>query len=462
MKTFYQSDSKKSSLGNRIIDESVFQGNFLEYYRTKGSDIFGRTTPYVNWVNKQKDLELWLYDKRTLSAPLAECKGVDEYGNEFYGPNFGSADYLGLSHHPKAKEAAIKTLNEYGIGSGGSPLAFGVHKYYTQLREELADHWNVKGVIIYSTGWLAAYGVIKGLIRENDHVILDNLAHNCLREGASNSTRNIHMVEHLNNKAMIEKMRKLREKYPDDGILCVTEGLFSMDSDTPDFNELQQECKKYKSFLMIDSAHDFGCMGETGKGTWELQNLRDKSNVIFTATGSKSFSTNVGFAGCDDLNVIEYLKIFSTPYMFINSISPIQAATALANLATIRGEEGKQRRQKVQELCKYARKKFEEKGFKCLGYPSPILPVLIGNEILTKITVRLMLDEGVVVNGIEFPVVSKGSARLRVCITPNHQTKHIDTLVESFQRCFNKSKEIFAKCISPETAKKYGLDSSKL
>jgi glycine C-acetyltransferase len=462
MKTFYNSDTKKSTLGNRVIDESVFQGNFLEYFRAKGSDIFGRTIPYVNWVNKQKDLELWLYDKRTLSAPLAECKGVDEYGNEFYGPNFGSADYLGLSHHPKAKEAAIKTLTEYGIGSGGSPLAFGVHKYYTQLREELAEHWNVKGVIIYSTGWLAAYGVIKGLIRENDHVILDSLAHNCLREGSSNSTKNIHMVEHLNNKAMIEKMRKLREKYPDDGILCVTEGLFSMDSDTPDFNELQQECKKYKSFLMIDCAHDFGCMGETGKGTWELQNLRDKSNVIFTATGSKSFSTNVGFAGCDDLNVIEYLKIFSTPYMFINSISPIQAATALANLATIRGEEGKLRRKKVQELCKYARKKFEEKGFKCLGYPSPILPVLIGNEILTKITVRLMLDEGVIVNGIEFPVVSKGSARLRVCITPNHEEKHIDVLVETFERCFKKSKEVFMKSISPEIAKKYGMDSSKL
>ena len=462
MQSFYQSDSKKSSLGQRFIDESVFHGNFLEYYRTKGSDIFARTLPYVSWVNTQKDLELWLYDKRTLSAPKAECKGVDEYGNEFYGPNFASADYLGLSHHPSAKAAAIKALEEYGIGSGGSPLAFGVHKYYTQLRHELAEHWNVKGVIIYSTGWLAAYGVIKGLIREHDHVIMDGLAHNCLREGASNSTKNIHMVEHLSNKSMIEKMRQIREKFPENGILCVTEGLFSMDSDTPDFNELQRECKKYKAFLMIDCAHDFGCMGSTGKGTWELQGLKDKSNVIFTATGSKSFSTNVGFAGCDDLNVIEYLKIFSTPYMFINSISPIQAATALANLKVIRGAEGIERREKVQTLCRYARAKFEEKGFKCLGYPSPILPILIGNEILMKITVRLMLDEGVVVNGIEFPVVSKGTARLRVCIMPNHEEKHIDVLVETFERCYKKSKEIFRKCIAPEVAKKYGIDSAKL
>jgi len=462
MESFYQSESKKSKIGNRIVDESVFQGNFIEYFRTKGSDIFARTQPYVDWVTKQKDLELWLYDKRTMSAPMAECKGVDEYGNEFYGPNFASADYMGLSHHPSAKEAAIKALTEYGIGSGGSPLAFGVHKYYTQLRLELANHWDVKGVIIYSTGWLAAYGVIKGLIREHDHVILDNLAHNCLREGASNSTKNIHMVDHLSNQAMIQKMKEIREKRPKDGILVVTEGLFSMDSDTPDLNELQQECKKYKAFLMIDCAHDFGCMGATGKGTWELQNLKDKSNVIFTATGSKSFSTNVGFAGCDDLNVIEYLKIFSTPYMFINSISPIQAATALANLRVIRGEEGRQRRERVQTLCKYARKKFEEKGFKCLGYPSPILPVLIGNEVVTKIAVRLMLDEGVVVNGIEFPVVSKGQARLRVCIMPLHEEKHIDVLVETFERCYKKSIEIFAKCISPEVAKKYGMEIPKL
>ena len=102
MKSYYQSENKKSSIGNRVIDESVFQGNFIEYFRTKGNDIFGRTQPYVDWVTKQKDLELWLYDKRTMSAPLAECKGVDEYGNEFYGPNFASADYLGLSHHPSA------------------------------------------------------------------------------------------------------------------------------------------------------------------------------------------------------------------------------------------------------------------------------------------------------------------------------------------------------------------------
>lgn len=458
MDTFYKSPTKKSFLGSRTVDESVFHGNFLEYFRTKGSDIFNRTIPYVEWVNKQKDLELWLYDKRTMTAPKAECKGVDEYGNEFYGPNFGTADYLGLSHHPKAKEAAIAALTEYGIGSGGSPLAFGVHKYYTQLREELAAHWNVKGVIIYSTGWLAAYGAIKGLIREHDHVIMDSLAHNCLREGASNSTRNIHMVEHLNNKAMIDKMMEIRKNKPDAGILCVTEGLFSMDSDTPDLNELQLECKKNGAFLMIDCAHDFGCMGKTGKGTWELQNLKDKSNVIFSATGSKSFSTNCGFVGCDDPNVIEYLKIFSTPYMFINSISPIQAATALANLNIIRGEEGVQRRAKIQELCKYARTKFEELGYKCLGYPSPILPVLIGNEIISRITVRLMLDEGVVVNGIEFPVVSKGQARLRVCIMPDHQRKHIDVLVETFDRCIEKAKIIFEKQISPEVAKKFGME----
>lgn len=454
--------TRKSSVGNRIIDESVFQANFLEHFRTKGNDIFGRTAPFYEWVSKQKDLELWLYEKRNLSAPLAECKGVDEYGNEFYGPNFASADYLGLSHHPAAKEAALKAMTEYGIGSGGSPLAFGVHKYYTQLKQELADHWNVKDVIIYSTGWLAAYGVIKGLIREQDHVILDNLAHNCIREGASNSTQNIHMVEHLNTKAMIEKVRTIREERPKEGILCITEGLFSMDSDTPDLNELQRECKKLQAFLMIDCAHDFGSMGATGKGTWELQNLKDKSNVIFTATGSKSFSTNVGFAGCDDSNVIAYLKTFSTPYMFINSISPIQAATALANLKVIQGEEGNQRRERVQNLCKYARKKFADKGYKCLGYPSPILPVLIGDEIITRVTVRLMLDEGVVVNGIEFPVVSKGSARLRVCFMPNHEEKHIDILVETFERCLKKSKEIYAKCVTPEMVKKYGLQVSKL
>lgn len=132
----------------------------------------------------------------------------------------------------------------------------------------MADFWGVKSILIYSAGWLAGFGVIKGLVKEDDYVIMDQLSHNCLQEGAYAATKNVVKFPHLNHAAMVEALIKTRETNPDNAILVVTEGLFSMDSDTPDLVETQKICKKYNAFLLIDCAHDFGCMGDGGKGCW--------------------------------------------------------------------------------------------------------------------------------------------------------------------------------------------------
>lgn len=116
---------------------------------------------------------------------------------------------------------------------------------------------------------MAGFGAIKGLIKKHDHIIMDVLGHNCLIEGAKAATSNIHKVKHLCNQSMEETIAKVRKDNPNEGIFVVTEGLFSMDADYTDFTELQKITKKYDAFLMIDSAHDFGCMGPSGKGSWE-------------------------------------------------------------------------------------------------------------------------------------------------------------------------------------------------
>ncbi len=187
---------------------------------------------------------------------------------------------------------------------------------------------------------------------------MDTLCHNCLQEGANAATGNIYKFPHLNHDKMVEYLQKIRAKDTENGILVVTEGLFSMDSDSPDLNAMQKVCKKYNAFLLIDSAHDFGNMGEKGKGVWELQGLEDKSNCIFIGTGSKCLSTNIGFVGCDYSNVLEYFKYFSTAYMFTNAINPVQAATSLSNLRIIRSELGAQKRKQVLENYDYLRAKL--------------------------------------------------------------------------------------------------------
>ena len=174
----------------------------------------------------------------------------------------------------------------------------------------------------------------------------------------------------------------------------ITEGLFSMDSDTADLNETQRICKKYNAFLLLDCAHDFGCMGTDGKGCWEIQKLKDLSNVILIGTGSKCLSTNIGFVGCNSPKVIEYLKYYSTAYMFTNAINPVQAATSLSNLRILRSELGRQLRRKVLENYKYLRAKLEAKGYKVFGNPCPILPLYVGNEIVCRLVSRIMMDLG--------------------------------------------------------------------
>lgn len=131
-------------------------------------------------------------------------------------------------------------------------------------------------------------------------------------------------------------LKEVREKDPNNAILVVTEGLFSMDSDSPDLKAYQQICKQHNAYLLIDCAHDFGHIGENGRGFWEVQGLTDLSNVLLLGTGSKCLSTNIGFVGCNDTRVIEYLKYYSTAYMFTNAINPVQAATSLANLRILR------------------------------------------------------------------------------------------------------------------------------
>lgn len=301
--------------------------------------------------------------------------------------------------------------------------------------------------MLLSAGWLAGFGAIKGLVKANDHVVMDALDHNCLLEGAKASTKNIYKVKHLCNVSMEAKIKELREKYPDEGIFVITEGLFSMDADTADLVELQKITKKYDAFLMIDSAHDFGCMGPTGKGVWEAQGLTDLSNVLLMAGGSKCLSTNLGFIGCQNKDVIEYLKVHCTAYMFTNAVNPIQCNTALAQLRILKSEYGNQIRNKCIENYNYTKKKLNDLGYKIIGNPCPIMIVYIGNEIVCRLVSRLMMDNGVHVNGIEYPVVAENEARLRLNLQPQHSFENMDIFVDTFDKVYKQSVQIFEEAL---------------
>ncbi|EGR34712.1 hypothetical protein IMG5_003450 [Ichthyophthirius multifiliis] len=443
MKNYQSTAIYPTGLPSRSIELDDLFIDYNTLHHPRGKNIFDRCKSMSTFLDKMRKTNLYLYSRRTLSPPGAECYGMDEFGEAFYGLNFASADYLGLSQSESSKQAAIEAAQDYGVNSCGSPLAFGGHKYYYQLIEELREFWGVRNVMILSTGWMAGFGAIKGLIKAHDHIVMDSLSHNCLLEGAKASTKNIYKVKHLCNESFENKIKELRAQYPEDGIFVITEGLFSMNADIPDLVGLQKICKKYDAFLMIDCAHDFGCLGPTGKGSWEAQGLTDLSNVLLMAGGSKCLSTNLGFIGCSDKHVIEFLKTHCTVFMFTNAVNPIQCNTALAQLRILKSEYGNQIRQKCKDNYNYVKKKLNDLGYQILGQPSPILIVYIGNEIVCRLVSRLMMDNEVHVNGIEYPVVAMNEARLRLNLQPQHGEENMDIFVDIFDKVFKQAVKIF-------------------
>lgn len=213
---------------------------------------------------------------------------------------------------------------------------------------------------------------------------------------------------------------------------------------------------------MIDCAHDFGHIGEKGRGVWEVQNLQDRSNVILVGTGSKCLSTNIGFIGIKNPAVIKVLREMSTAYQYATVLNPVQAATSLAQLSILRSEEGYQRRKKVLENYNYLRAKLEAKGHQIFGNPCAIMPVFVGNEIICRLVSRVMMDLGVHVNGIEYPVVKIGQARLRVSLMPQHTKEHLDTFVRVFERSLAKATAIYEKGMQDYADKMEKNEKAKL
>ncbi|EBV3600164.1 pyridoxal phosphate-dependent aminotransferase family protein, partial [Salmonella enterica subsp. enterica serovar Virchow] len=294
-------------------------------------------------------------------------------GAQISGVNFASQDYLSLSSHPAVKEAAIKAVHEYGVHSAGSAALLGNTRDSLRLEKAISDFTHGHEIVLYPTGWSAGFAAIQGIVRPTDHVVMDVLSHSCLQEGARASTQNIHFHGHLNVDGLEKRLKRIRSVDKENGILVVTESLFSMHSDTPNIAALRAVCDEYNAQLLVDCAHDFGCIGEDGLGHLGLQNVLDQVDVII-GSFSKTFASNGGFIAVKSKAVAEYLKYFSATQTFSNALSPVQASVVLTALEIIRSDEGKQRRRNLMNNILYMRSEMAKVGLEALGDPSAIVP----------------------------------------------------------------------------------------
>src|SRR5215813_6759368 len=326
--------------GYAQVPSAALTGSMRDFRVPGGADLLGRTEGFFRWQDIRRQNGLWPFSRATEDGPKTVCAAQDDSGNRMSGVNFASQDYLSLSSHPEIKATAIEAVERCGVHSAGSAALVGNTSHSVALERKISEFVDMDHVVLYPTGWGAGFGVVKGLVRSADHVVMDMLAHSCLQEGAHAATNNIHLFRHLDNEYCRNILAKIRAKDRDNGILVITEGLFSMDSDTPDLAVLQALCHEFNATLVVDVAHDLGALGKDGRVPIGMQDMLGKVDVVM-GSFSKTFASNGGFVACKSRAVKEYLRFYSAPATFSNALSPVQAATILKAFEMVESVEGR-------------------------------------------------------------------------------------------------------------------------
>lgn len=298
----------------------------------------------------------------------------------------------------------------------------------SQLAEDLASRVSsalaMPNVLLFPTGWGAGYGAIKGLVRHYDHVVLDALAHNCLVNGAYASTGNIHLFRHNDTDSLGRRLTRIRAAHPQAAILIVTEALYSMDSDTPDMAAIMDLKARHGATLLVDVAHDFGVLGDSGRGVLSEGSLYDSVDIV-VGSFSKTFATIGGFVALHEKAGYRAIQGFSGSYTFSNFLTPPQLGAAGAAMDIAFSAEGERLRLRSLKNAHALRTALMKKGVETIGRDSPMVIARIGDESRARIAYRNLLRQGVIVNCVEFPAVRKGEARFRLQLTPNHTQAQI-------------------------------------
>lgn len=389
-----------------------------------GSNLLDRVAAFYEWQEERRAAGVWPLGRSTEQGAFSRCRARTDDGALFEGVNFASQDYLSLNSHPEILATAIDAMQRYGVHSAGSPALVGNTSLSIELENKIAEFLGYDHVALFPTGWAAGFGVIKGLVRPNDYIVMDALSHACLQEGAQAATRNIHLFRHNQIEGAREKLAKIRANDTEHGILIVTESLFSMDSDTPDIAALQELAHEYGATLLVDVAHDLGNLGPTGRGFIEIQNMLGKVDVVM-GSFSKTFASNGGFVAARGRSVKEYMRYFSSPNTFSNALSPASAAIVSKAFDIICSDEGAKLRHELMTNIKMLRSLLQGCGLEVYGDPSAIACVKMGTEPLARLVSRRLPGLGMLANLVEFPAVPKGQARFRLQVMAKHSQHDI-------------------------------------
>ncbi|MDR0698647.1 MAG: pyridoxal phosphate-dependent aminotransferase family protein [Tannerella sp.] len=367
--------------------------------------------PYFREIESDQDTEVIINGKKVLM--------------------FGSNAYLGLTNHPKVKEASIEAIKKYGTGCAGSRFLNGTLDIHVKLEKRLAEFVGKDDAITFSTGFQVNAGVIACVTGREDYIIWDELNHASIIEGIRLSFSNKLKYKH-NDMESLEK--QLQKCDPNKIKLIVADGVFSMEGDIVNLPEVVRLAKKYNASVMIDEAHGIGVLGKQGRGTCDHFGVAKDIDLIM-GTFSKSFASLGGFIASDE-DTINFLRHHSRTYIFSASCTPASIAAANASLDIMLSEP--ERFEHLWSLTNYALDGFRQMGCE-IGYTStPIIPLFIRDNELTFLIVKELFDVGIFVNPVVSPAVASHDSLIRFSLMATHKKEQLDYALEAIRKIFKK------------------------
>lgn len=340
----------------------------------------------------------------------------------------GSNNYLGLTAHPKVKEAAIKAVEKYGTGCSGSRYLTGTLDLHIELEKRMANFFGTEAVLLFSTGYQTAQGIIPTLVQKGEYIISDKDNHACIvaadlmAKGAFAEFKRYKHNDMDDLEAVLKKIPK------DKGKLIVTDGVFSTTGEIVHLPRMLELAKEFNARVMVDDAHAVGVIGAGGRGTGSHYGLMDKVDITM-GTFSKTFASLGGFMAASE-RVINYVKHHSPALIFSASPTPSSCAAAMAALEIL--EEEPWRVDKLIKNADHMREGFTKMGFNVIYSQTGIVPVVIGDDERTFIFWRKLFDAGVFTNAFISPGVPPGMAMLRTSYMSSHEPEHLDRILELF------------------------------
>ncbi len=342
--------------------------------------------------------------------------------------NLASNNYLGLTTHPRLRQAALDATKRYGVGSGAVRTISGTMSVHMELERRIAEFKQVRASVVFQSGFAANAGTVSAILGPEDHIISDELNHASIIDGCRLSKAKIHVFPHKDVAAADRILGELREQ-PGRKLL-ITDGVFSMDGDIAPLPGLVEAAERHGAIMMIDDAHSSGVLGRNGRGTVDHFHLHGRVHIQ-VGTLSKAIGALGGYV-CGSRELIEFLYHRARPFLFSTSHPPSVAATCLAAFEVL--DQEPELIQNLWHNTNYFKRHMTSLGFQTGVSETPITPVMVGDAALAHRLSVALFENGILATGIGYPTVPQGKARVRTIVTATHTREQLDRALEIFAR----------------------------